>query len=793
VNEVAASEDSKDVHIISRSGCSYTFLRDFVNDGNNSTMGIGQLRTDVVMPSTSTPECSSFAEMATRREMPDSDGNPAFADATHFIAHSSQYGLESIVDAVGCWLTQSGTSPQNVYLWLDLFSMNHHETNQLPQEWFSTRYLQTIGDIGHTVIILEPWENPVALKRSWVVWELYCTIVTGARLSFTMTHETRSNFSNALLDSFQSVQTALVKIDLPSCRAVYKHDQEMINKEIMRSMGYAWLSDITILRLKEWLIVTIQEELEQLHAVVMPKGDEGRCSCWHFRHRHPSNHHNLFLFFRLKSNLATMLRETGNLTEAESFGWELQAQVERHLGSHHAMAMHCLSEHCQALQKRGKTEQALALQRECLKRRRRVLGHSHKDTLQSTASLAVILSKTEPLTLERFTEARDLFKLAITKREDVEGEDHPRTLFTVSMYGRLLSYAPNNSREYFIEAEQLHERAVTGVLAKLGTEAHPLSLTAHHNQAMHWLRRGSDEQTSDMYVRGLQQLQRVGDLRTEKLGGQHPDTIETLRALAVARPRKRASVMIRKLQDDKACKELITVNWKQLTLDVFPELHTAAHFKSIRRMLRSFGIRRLRAELLQDGYVDGATDMLTVGLQPFNVFARMAAGITSQPNMASTQCHLRHFADRYLVASNRPECDENWDSTSLVWVGKASMSKVHKLLLMKDLYWEWFNVLTYGMVSDLDKGIEKLKEIREAALLWVRESYGDDWPEKHIGLYLQIHAHTPVTATVLHILDTRYLGPSFHKLAQKNLHVNDALVTLEEEYNDPDINKKFGG
>ena len=37
---------------------------------------------------------------------------------------------------------------------------------------------------------------------------------------------------------------------------------------------------------------------------------------------------------------------------------------------------------------------------------------------------------------------------------------------------------------------------------------------------------------------------------------------------------------------------------------------------------------------------------------------------------------------------------------------------------MKDLHWEWFNVLTFGLISGLPRGIAKLEEMREAAIAY---------------------------------------------------------------------------
>lgn len=206
-------------------------------------------------------------------------------------------------------------------------------------------------------------------------------------------------------------------------------------------------------------------------------------------------------------------------------------------------------------------------------------------------------------------------------------------------------------------------------------------------------------------------------------------------------------------------------------------------FQDSRICLREYGVQRLKEELITTGFVDRESEMLTVGMQPFNVFARIASGIMAQPSMVEDQAKLGAYQDRYMIACNRPECDEMWQSSDPAWVGKASMSQKHRLLLVKDLHWEWFNALTYGLVSSLPQGIKKLEEMREAGLLYTKSSEG--WPpEDQIGMFLHVYAHCSVNSMHLHILDMSHLGPSYKKQEYKNLSIDDAIAVLKAELAD---------
>lgn len=820
IESSAANDELKDFPDVSRLGCSLAFLQEFSRSSVTSSTDMRKLHEEVVqrtrvrrsllkklrlvseqerkrfclrMPGeyvlpdgidgeaegtgNSDDEVTfSYSELGTLLSVKDALGNPAFAKATHFVSYASEYSFNNILDALGYWLSRSGIPEEEAYFWMDITALNHHEVDKYPPQWYTTRMMQAIANIGNTVLVVEPWNNPVALRRSWIIWEMYCTITTGARLHFAMNPKSHEHFSLALLDSYEEVQTALSQVDVSRCRAFFPQDQEMIHGEIQRTVGFTRMNEMIQTRITEWLLTTMKEQVVN-HEAAAIRSASGATSCWSGKERRGGLE--LRVYFRLKGNLGRMLRESGRSAQAEDVFWELQAQTERHFGRNDAASLSCLNQLAVTLQKQSKREQALTIHQECLKRRTKVLGQMHEDTLQSASNLAVLLSTTQPLAEENFSRAREFYIMALTGREATLGPNHPRTLYTASNFGCLLSFAPKGWRSSALmeEAEVLHHRAVRDLTQSLHA-GHPLTLTAMHSQACHWLERGHFESNPALNASGVAQLNAVLTARTEKLGSEHPDTLTTAEALKVERSRT--------LKASGGSRQCLTqsdfegTKWPELVLAEFPEVHTAAQFREMRALIRDFGAQRLRGELVADGFVDDESDFLTVGMQPFNVFARIAAGLTRQASMAEAQARLGAFQDRYAVACNRPECDEQWANDSPAWVGKASMSRAHALLLVKDLHWEWFNVLTYGLVSGLDAAVSRLEEMREAALLWT--SFGDGWPKAgSVGLFFHVHPHCSVKSSHLHIVDMDHLGPTFNKLAFKNLSIDDALLVLREE------------
>ena len=137
-----------------------------------------------------------------------------------------------------------------------------------------------------------------------------------------------------------------------------------------------------------------------------------------------------------------------------------------------------------------------------------------------------------------------------------------------------------------------------------------------------------------------------------------------------------------------------------------PIIKDAASFRAARRMLTEElgGMATLKEELNRSGFIDPVTGNLTTGTRPFNVLLALVGGVMTQPGMDKEQEYLQEFKDHFIICSNLPANDEHWDSDDKEWVGKASMSKRHRFLTCKDLHWQWFNVLGFGLLPESKGG-----------------------------------------------------------------------------------------
>lgn len=219
--------------------------------------------------------------------------------------------------------------------------------------------------------------------------------------------------------------------------------------------------------------------------------------------------------------------------------------------------------------------------------------------------------------------------------------------------------------------------------------------------------------------------------------------------------------------------------FKELSVAEFKSIKDVDAFRSIRDTLRRYGVDKLQSELEAKGLVERG--YLTTGTKPFNFFAILGVGEMTQADMEDA--NERMFHKKYFVlACNRPENDAHCDSDDPAWVGKASMSKHHRFLTTKDLYWMWFNVLTFGIggtVEELEDALKMLMRMREASMEYVFSS-DEDW-SMNIGLFFHVYGHNSVDSLHLHIVDLDATGPTYEVMKYKNLSLEDVETVLYEE------------
>ncbi len=151
----------------------------------------------------------------------------------------------------------------------------------------------------------------------------------------------------------------------------------------------------------------------------------------------------------------------------------------------------------------------------------------------------------------------------------------------------------------------------------------------------------------------------------------------------------------------------------------------------------------------------------------------------AQPSMDEANERMSE-ADRarFTLACNRPVCDEHWADGSDEWVGKASMSEFHRFMLIDNLDWRGFNVLTIGMggVANLEVAISTLRDMMRLS----REYASAEGRKGPIELCFHVYPSNTVQALHMHIVDTSTAGPTYDALSYKNMKAEDVLQVRDD-------------
>ena len=115
--------------------------------------------------------------------------------------------------------------------------MNQHKSETRDFDWWQTTFQDAVREIGCTVLVLSPWERPIPLTRSWCIWEVFSTLVTGANLEVVMSDTER--YLDVLQTDFERIMKELCQLDAEHAKAGQKRDEEQINATILQHGGFA--------------------------------------------------------------------------------------------------------------------------------------------------------------------------------------------------------------------------------------------------------------------------------------------------------------------------------------------------------------------------------------------------------------------------------------------------------------------------------------------------------------------------------------------------------------------------
>jgi len=447
--EVIEDSDLSHLEPFSKQGIRLSYLlNEFVETCGGSKALKGLTTTEVsnkfVKPATEKCQssyCDMFIEQQNQKSEHDDNDNVAAVDrATVFISHAWQYDFLHVLSA----LEDHFKDEPDIIIWIDLFSNNQHKASNLPYEWWQTVFKSAIKELGHTVMVMSPWNDPIPYTRAWCIFEAYCTTLkSDSRFEIAMSAKEHENFiKDAINNPTGMIDTMLSVINAEKSTAFLPQDRDRIFEVIREEVGFSKINSLVFEQLRQWVIGVGEKELKM-------NQDEKR---------HPG----------LLRMLGLLYQGQGNYQTSQPLLEEALEKRKATLGDVHPNTLTSMNNLASLYQDQGKYNAAEPLYVECLEKSKSALGDDHPGTLTSINNLALLYQDQG-----KYNAAEPLYVECLEKSKATLGDDHPDTL--LSMNNLALLY--QNQGKYNA-AEPLYVECLEKRKATLGDD-HPDTLQYH--------------------------------------------------------------------------------------------------------------------------------------------------------------------------------------------------------------------------------------------------------------------------------------------------------------------------
>ncbi len=209
--------------------------------------------TDVLgrMKSILKGDFTSYCDWVTRQSSQiscDPDGIKSTGPATIFVSHAWKYKFDMVCSVIqsyaeelrkhathdrhpGSRMVRSCTTGKELpksYFWFDIFTVNQFEAPDYPQSFWTTTFKDQVAEIGHTLLILHPWDHPIPVTRAWCVWEMYCTLDTDAEIHIRQPPNDAHAMQKALVEDTEATFQTITSFDAQESEAWKESDKNMI-------------------------------------------------------------------------------------------------------------------------------------------------------------------------------------------------------------------------------------------------------------------------------------------------------------------------------------------------------------------------------------------------------------------------------------------------------------------------------------------------------------------------------------------------------------------------------------
>ncbi|EGD81238.1 tetratricopeptide protein [Salpingoeca rosetta] len=448
----------------------------------------------LVVPRTRQDNCAYVEQL--RKQSPEHVNK-----ATVFVSHAWRYKIADVLNVLLEFAEEQASKEdsQPVFFWFDLFmnNQNANVTANLPQEWWSTTFKKSIANIGHVLLVLMPWRDPVPLTRAWCLWEIFCGISNeGTEVTIQLPKSEEQALEHTIYNDYKAVTDTLVRVQAERADAFNPHDKHMIFTAIESwAGGFGAVNQAVKDQLRAWCLQKAVGAVETMRARGEDKTDA---------------------FAGLCGAVGSVLSEFGEHDKAIAYyetALAVYLRTEKEKGENVAVSNNNLGN---AYCSKGEYDRAIAFYEKDLAITVETLGEKHPSTASTYNNLGTAYySKGD------FDKAIHYYKKALAITVETLGEKHPST--ADSCVGLGIAYEKKGELD---RAIAFYEQALAIMVEALG-EKHPNTADTYNNIGSVYYSKGD-------YDRAIECFDKALAVRVETLGEKHPSTAQTYNNLGGA-------------------------------------------------------------------------------------------------------------------------------------------------------------------------------------------------------------------------------------------------------------------
>ena len=84
-----------------------------------------------------------------------------------FLSHAWLFVVLNLLAGLEDYVSGLPEGEPEPFFWFDCFSLDQHAQSTQGSEWWRDTFMRAIGEKGHTVMLLSPWNKPIPLTSAW--------------------------------------------------------------------------------------------------------------------------------------------------------------------------------------------------------------------------------------------------------------------------------------------------------------------------------------------------------------------------------------------------------------------------------------------------------------------------------------------------------------------------------------------------------------------------------------------------------------------------------------------------